>query len=122
MNAKRLMALGAVVVLATYLGAKLAGPSGDGLALAAPGAGVEPNRGLVAVSTGAPGADTNRLILVDTVTKRLAVYKINGRSLGLVALRSYQYDLKLDDSAELGGQDYTYERIRDFVLASALKT
>jgi len=120
MNGKKLIVLGAVGLLAAYLGARLGGSSGDGLALAAAGAGVEPGKGLVAATTGAPGSETNRLILVDTVTKRLAVYKINHKGLGLIALRGYQYDMKLDDSSALNGQDFTYEQIKKVVLESAL--
>jgi hypothetical protein len=120
MNGKKLMVLGAAVLLAAYGAARLAGPPGDGLALAAAGAGVEPGKGLVAVTTGAPGGDANRLILVDTVTKRLAVYKINHKGLGLIAMRGYQYDMRLDDSSALNGQDFTYEQIKKVVLDSGL--
>jgi len=120
MNWKRLAAIGAAALLASYAGARLAGPDPGTIALAAGGSGVEPAKGLVAVTTGAPGQETNRLILVDTVTKRLAVYKIGNRSLRLIALRSYNYDMKIDDTAELAGKDFSYEQIRDFVLKSDL--
>jgi hypothetical protein len=120
MDAKKLLVVGGVVLLAVYLGTRLAGPPADGLAMAAAGAGWEPGKGLVAVTTGAPGTDTNRLVLVDTVKKRLAVYKINSKSLGLVAMRGYQYDLKLDDSVALDGQEWSYAKIKDFVLKSNL--
>ncbi|HOX08806.1 MAG TPA: hypothetical protein PK280_20600 [Planctomycetota bacterium] len=120
MNTKWLMILAAAALLTAYAWTRPGGAPGDGLALAGVGAGMEQGRGLVAVTTGAPGGDANRLILVDTVKKRLAVYKINHKALGLIALRSYNYDMKIDDSAALPGQDFSYESIRQFVMASAL--
>jgi hypothetical protein len=120
MDWKRLAVIGAAVLLAAWAGVKLAGPDPGGIALAAGGTGVEPAKGLVAVTTGAPGQDTNRLILVDTVTKRLAVYKIGGKSLRLIALRSYNFDMKIDDTAEFPGKDFTYEQIKELVLKSNL--
>jgi len=75
----------------------------------------------VAVTTGAPGGNANRLILVDTITKRLAVYRIANKRLGLIALRSYNFDMKLDDSAGLPGQDFDYETVRDAVMKSDLR-
>jgi hypothetical protein len=98
-------------------------PGGDGggnlaLAAAAPGVRVL-GSGLVAVTTGGPGGNGNRLVLVDTgPSKRILVYRIRSGRLRLIAARSYDGDLEwgLTPDARRGGFSYDTVKARLEVL------
>lgn len=84
------------------------------------GVGPDPTKGMVTATTRGPGPDTNRLIVVDTIAKRLAIYRLGAKDLRLIALRSYNFDMKIDDTAEFPGRDFTYEQIKESVLKGNL--
>ena len=121
MNWKKVVLVMAAAMLAAYVGARLAGSGRKGRALAA-GAGVgDPKDGLVAVTTGALGADSNRLVLVDTNKKKLMVYRLRPNYMRLIAVRTYKYDLKLESVTGSPGNGYSFEATRDIILKSKMK-
>jgi hypothetical protein len=57
---------------------------------------------------------TDNLYVVDTKTTRLAIYQWNGSTLGLGAVRNFQYDLKFQEySANKRPQDPTVQSVLD---------
>jgi hypothetical protein len=60
--------------------------------------------------------DTERIILVDTTTKNIMIYKIIGNSFRLVGARAYDYDVLIEDSAGTPierGTGATWRNVRD---------
>jgi hypothetical protein len=114
-----------VTMLAGALGALLAaaflGLGAGRPAMAAGGGAGITEKGLLAVTTGAPGDDANRLVMVDTSAKRLLVYRILPGSLRLMAARSYIYDMKIEDSGSSTNGGYSLERVRELALLQGVK-
>jgi hypothetical protein len=108
-------ALGALLAIA-FLGFGAGQP-----ALAAGGGSESSDKGLLAAVTGAPGDDANRLVMVDTNAKRLAVYRILPTGLRLMAARSYICDLKMEDSGDVRNGGYSFEKVREMALQRGLK-
>ena len=107
-------ALGAVLAVG-LLGLGRAEP-----ALAGGGGTGIPEKNLLAVTTGAPGDDGNRLVMAETSVKRLAVYRILPNGLRLIAVRSYVCDMKFEDAGEVPGGGYSYEKAREAALKNGV--
>jgi hypothetical protein len=68
------------------------------------------------LTTDGLGQEGNRIVLVSPGEKRIAVYRFNGNSLGLVAMRSYEYDEQLEFTRGIApGDGYDYTSIRKMV-------
>jgi hypothetical protein len=68
------------------------------------------------LTTDGPGQEGNRLVLVNPTEKRIAIYRFNGNSLGLIALRSYDFDEQLEATRGIApGDGYDYLTIRKMV-------
>ena len=52
--------------------------------------------GIMAVTA----VDVDRVVLIDTKSKQIMVYKTTGKMFRLVGARSFEYDVLVDDSAE----------------------
>lgn len=118
MDRKSILVSVSVGALGAVLAAALLGLGGRP-ALAGGGVGV-PDRNLLAVTTGAPGDNDNRLVVADTNTKRLAVYRILPNSLRLMTVRSYVCDMKFLDSGDVPGPGYSYEEARAVALRAGV--
>jgi hypothetical protein len=62
------------------------------------------------VTTDADAPDSNRIVLVNPAEKRLLVYTLNGNSIGLTAMRRYDFDEQLEYTESFApgdGFDYT---------------
>ncbi len=121
MNWKKVVLVMAAALVAAYLGARMAGPAREDRALAAGGGAGNSRDGLVAVTTGATGTDSNRLIVVDTNRKRIMVYRLRPSYMRLIAVRGYKYDMKLENVARAPGNGFSYEETRNLIFRSALK-
>jgi hypothetical protein len=102
-------------LVAAYLGARTAAPEPGGLALAAGGGAGNPADGLVAVTTGAPGDESNRLVLINTVVKRILVYRITSTGMWLTAAREYKRDLQVAPTVEARGHGFSYDEVKEAV-------
>lgn len=121
MSWKKVVLVMAAALVAAYTGARMAGPSREDRALAG-GAGAGNSRdGLVAVTTGAQGVDSNRLIVVDTNRKRIMVYRLRPNYMRLIAVRSYKYDMKLEDIKRSPGNGFSYEETKALLTRSKMK-
>jgi hypothetical protein len=85
---KKLVVIAAAVLLAGYVGARLGGSDRAGQALAGGAA----NDKLLVVTTDAAGNEANRLILINTTKQKILVYRLSGNEMGLVTVRSYEFD------------------------------
>jgi hypothetical protein len=62
-----------------------------------------------------PGEKGNRLIVADTVEKKLRVYRLVAGAIRLAAARSYAYDLKVGATPSRPRGGFTYEQMRAVV-------
>lgn len=106
---KRTLPTAAAALLAAYFGARLAAQGDRGLALAAGGGSVDRGSGLTAVTTGGRDRYGNRLVLVDTRTRRLLVYRLKAGQFRLVAARDYTADLEWGETPSPRGSGFTYQ-------------
>jgi hypothetical protein len=112
---QRTATVAAAALLAAYFGARIAAPERSGLALAAGGGTGDGESGLVAVTTGAPGNNSNRLLLVNTNTKRIMVYRITGTYMRLIAARAYERDLQVAPTADARGLGFSFDDVKTAV-------
>ncbi len=65
------------------------------------------------LTTDGPGQEGNRIILINPVEKRIAVYRFNGNMLGLIASRRYDFDEQLEYTRGIApGEGYDFNTIR----------
>jgi len=95
MSWKKVLLVMAAAMAAAYFGARFAAPQNGNLALAGGASVGDPQGGLVVATTAGDGSDSNRLVMVDTVKKRLLVYRLQSSYLRLIAARPYKYDMKM---------------------------
>ena len=117
MNWKRAFTFMAFGLLAAYIGGRLAGSASGDRALAAGGGTGSPADGLVTVTTGAPGEDSNRLVLVDTSKKKILVYRVESTYSRLIAVRTYDFDLQVAPTKDAANKGFDYPTIKASVLA-----
>jgi hypothetical protein len=106
---KRTLPTAAAALLAAYFGARLAARDDGGLALAAGGGAEDRASGLTAVITGGRDRYGNRLVVVDTRTKHLMVYRIKSGQFRLVSARDYTADLEWGETPDPRGSGFSYE-------------
>ena len=112
--------LATLVSTAFLLGLHLAGGGqarAEGGSVPAGGAGggggatADGDRNMIAV-TGVSPTGAAVLYLVDTRTKRLAVYQGSGKNIELVAARNIKYDLELESYNDSSADEYKVHRLR----------
>jgi len=118
---KKIAVASAALMLAGYFGVRMALPERGGLALAA--SAVAGGRdGLVVVSPGAPGSESNRLVMIDTNKKLILLYRLRTNSMYLAAARTYDFDLKLPATNVTSGGGLSYEQVKELVIKSKALT
>jgi hypothetical protein len=123
MTWKKVVLLMVAAMVAAYFGARMAAPENRGVALAGGASVTSTESGMVAVTTGADGANENRLVMVDTVKKRLLVYGLYSNYMRLIVARPYKFDMKLHttDTMRPPGDGLTFEKVKAEVMRSDLK-
>jgi len=116
---KKLMVIAAAVLLAGYVGARLGSSDRAGQALAGGAA----NDKLIVTTTDAAGNEANRLILINTTKQKILVYRLTGNDMGLVTVRSYEFDQEppYTKPNTAPGVGWSYEEFRNLVEASRPK-
>jgi hypothetical protein len=111
---KQILPVAAAAMLAAYFGARLAASQPAGLALGATAGARNSDGRIVIACTGANqsgGRNANRLVVVDTVSKKILVYRIYSQFTRLIAVRSYKFDLEWGVTPDvLRGSGFTYKQ------------
>jgi murein endopeptidase len=99
---------GLVALTAAWLGAHLGAGRGSGTALAETAADTNSGGRLGVAMTAAAENNGNRLIVLDTVKKKLLVYAIYDGRMRLIAARTYDLDMEWGLTPDARGAGFSY--------------
>ncbi len=110
---KQIAPVAAAALLAAYFGARMSTPARGGSALAGTAGAMNSDGRVVIACTSAHesgGRNANRLVVVDTVVKKIMVYRVYSQFLRLIAVRTYKNDLEWSVTPDVPrGSGFTYK-------------
>jgi hypothetical protein len=107
-NWKRIWPVALAALAAAYLGAWLGSGAGGGTARAETAGDLNSDGKIVVAMTAATDDNGNRLVVVDTVKKRLLVYSVVEGRTRLIAARTYDVDLEWGLTPDARANGFTY--------------